>query len=611
MTVTVAHPAVVKRLHSGYRYWVYADDDQDIYWRLTSAADPASRPLLTPAEFETQVMALRAAFVNWVDQCLERAPYEAWFTTPLYKNPLDNRLFLHYCWLTAIDMRLASGERDILVISESSGLARALEAVCAKYGVRCGVIGLPQMRLARMRRLAHATGAFVSNVCGICWRMLLTRIILGRRHRRKLQNIELLVDTYVLTEDIDSNGDFRDRYFPGLIDWYERQGLACGVYPFMYDVSPLHAAMVYSRFRQSRVLFLPYELFASALDVWWAIRVVWMSLNSPPRVATANAREVDLAPLVAWQQTVSALRAVTALVMFRVPARLAAAGIRPRWLIDWYENQPNDKATTAGFRAAGKACHVIAVRQYPPMHNFLSLYTTGGEARAGVSPVENWVCGRAHVDAMAIYDPVGTYKVVPGLRYSHVHRDAGPAQAGDSLLVLMPYATADAQQVLHCVVPVLAELAARCKRVIMKPHHTMARSVLARYMEKRWPHAAAGIEWSDDALMTLLPTSRIVVSTQSSAMLEAVCVGVPVAVVGRTAGITVNPVEDVDRRLWRLVYDSGELAQAIREWSPRHPLSAQERRALGDSIRAAHFEPTNETTMRAFLPEAAASRALM
>ena len=49
------------------------------------------------------IPATRAEFVSWIDCCLEGTDPESWLTTPLYKNPHDNPLFLHYCWLREIE----------------------------------------------------------------------------------------------------------------------------------------------------------------------------------------------------------------------------------------------------------------------------------------------------------------------------------------------------------------------------------------------------------------------------------------------------------------------------------------------------------------------------
>ncbi len=94
----------------------------------------------------------------------------------------------------------------------------------------------------------------------------------------------------------------------------------------------------------------------------------------------------------------------------------------------------------------------------------------------------------------------------------------------------------------------------------------------------------------------------MVVTAGTSAAVEAACMGIPVIVVGRPAGLDMNPLGAVDERLWHLVYDGEELSAAVGRWTPAHPLLLAERIKLGGAIRDATFEPVTDEGMRAFLP---------
>ena len=88
----------------------------------------------------------------------------------------------------------------------------------------------------------------------------------------------------------------------------------------------------------------------------------------------------------------------------------------------------------------------------------------------------------------------------------------------------------------------------------------------------------------------------------SSAALEAVCAGKPVILIGCMAGLAINALENIDNRLWRVVYDAPGLVAALKAWSPEHPLPFELRMALGTEIRNESFEPANDSTMNAFIP---------
>jgi hypothetical protein len=141
-------------------------------------------------------------------------------------------------------------------------------------------------------------------------------------------------------------------------------------------------------------------------------------------------------------------------------------------------------------------------------------------------------------------------------------------------------------------------------KVIVKPHGDFAGERLHRELAERWPWAVAvsWLSWESRPVDDLAQEARLMVSAGTSAGLEAVCRGVPVILIGRRAGLEMNPLAEVDRRFWTIVYDAGELERVILDWTPAHPVAQAERIALGKAIRADYFEPVNEHTMQAYSP---------
>lgn len=608
MTVTVAHPSLAARAGHGHRHWIYADEDESEFRQVAHRIPATCARLLAPEDFAKRVAAARAGFVTWVDRCLQGAPAENWLTTPLYKNPHDNPLFLHFCWLAELDRRMADGTADILVVTKSSGLAATVAELCRGRGIRCNVSGRTRHQLVRVRQALRGFARLCAQILQMTWRMACARMILGAGYRSRLAGTEALIDLYVLEHDISDQGRYTNRYFPGLLEYYAERGIRIAVYPFLYAIPGMRVGTLFRRMKLSRFPFAPVELFVGISDLAWAIKTSLRAAWARPRIERADGLAVDLRPLAEWHQPVTAMRAFVALVRLRAPARLASAGIRPRWVIDWYENQPIDKANQIGFTRNGLESEVIAVRQYPPAPDYPSLYTTAGEVKAGVSPRINWVCGRAQLDQMAVYDGIGTYRLVPALRYSHLHRSTVASGPGTQLLILLPYLRSDAQLLLELVIPSLPEISHCFAGVAIKPHHTAGLGAVRDEVEKQWPATRKlAIEWSEAPVEALLAEARIVVTVHSSAALEAVCWGRPVIVIGHSAGLSISPLEGIDERLWRVAYDAPELTEIFKQWSPAHPVPFAERAALGRLIRDTYFEPITDAALARFIPDIGAA----
>ena len=603
MSVTIAHPLLAPRYARQHRHWVYADADQDTYERAAAAIGSHAEYLLGSDQFQSRVDGERRNFIAWTDRCLENVSADIWLTTPLYRNPHDNPLFLHYCWLAEFDLRLRDGLHDLLIVTASSGLAAATRALCNVHAVDCHVAHPAMLRLARAAMVGRATLTLAAGVLQLAWRMLLARMILGGGHRARVRGTEIMVDTYLLPGDLADDGTFRDRYSPGLVDYYRGQGMNAASYPLLYGVSAARSAQMFRRMKRSATAFVPVELFVTPADVLWALVRSLAASVRRARLAPSPIPPVTLGPVVEWHRPVTAMRGLLALVLARAPARLAASGVRPRWVIEWYENQPLDKAAQIGFAATGADVRVIALKQYPPSPNWLSLYTTTGEVAAGVAPRENWVCGRSAAASLAAFDSTGAYRVVPALRYAYLHSEI-PRQPGRKLLALLPYARADARLILRCLFASLPVIRGCFDGVVIKPHPTVDFEHARSAARRAWPAADHDfLEWRRDPVEALLTESRVVVTADSSVALEAICVGRPVVVVGHTAGLKISVLDAVDGRLWGMVYDPIGLAEKLRHWSPDHPISFEERLARGRAIRNDFFEPVSELTMRTFLPQ--------
>jgi hypothetical protein len=158
--------------------------------------------------------------------------------------------------------------------------------------------------------------------------------------------------------------------------------------------------------------------------------------------------------------------------------------------------------------------------------------------------------------------------------------------------------------ILDLAFEMLSSLPDLFEAVKVKPHPDTSIAQMRSIAQSKWPEAllASRVSWESGRLESLLDSARMVITAGSSSAMEAICRGVPAIIVGRSAGLTLNPVETVDCRFWELVFDSEQLIQVARGWSPAHPLPRSERVSFGREIRNAYFEPVTPESMKAFLP---------
>lgn len=599
MKLSVAHPASLGDLRGFEGRWVYADDDLEGFLRARERLPRAMLPL-PPEALQRAAVALQAPFVRWVDACMEARPPLDWLATPFNRNTFDSNLFLHVVWLTQIDMVASEGGADILVITRSEGLARALTELCHLRGWPCRHHGRVWQQWRQWRLNGLALAKWFGKLLLLGYKAWLSRRIFDEEYvRTRLAGVELLLETYVLDGDMGPDGSCRDRYFPGLMDYYRKRGMNAGYFPHLFRIPWHRLHATFTSMRRGEVPFVPYERFVTLADVCHA---AWTSLHSAlsfRRFGTQLAFQgVPVVELVRAENFVNGVRSLIPAVLAHAPAHMAHMGIRPKWYIDWFENQVLDKGVALGVRKYWPECCHIAARQYVPYGNALHFFSSTGEVRGGVAPITNWVCGEALAALLSRHDTEGRYAVVPALRYAGLYRRIPEGVRGDALLVLLTHSMEESMTILRGV-------AALCglgiPRFIVKTHPNVPLPRLRENVRQQLPELeTSAVEWADGMLADLLPLARCVVTAGSSAAVEAVCAGVPVVLVGRSAGLDFNPLEGVDKRMWGVAHDTQELADSVRN---RFSLNSAERAScvrFGRETCERYFLEVNEGSMAKF-----------
>ncbi len=493
-------------------------------------------------------------------------PAQDWLTTPLHRNSFTSPLFLHAVWGGLIASWLQNNAGVLVVVTESAGLARTLQQLAAERQTFCRLIGHEKFSLTEFATVARASARMILDALHMLLRISLARAILGARHIARLTGSEILIDTYLSAGDIRSDGRFRDRYFPGLIEWYQAQNRNAAAYPFLNDIPWRGLGTVYRGMRRSSVPLAPFELFLRYRDVLAAVLACLRAATRRTSLLVPRCFGLDIQPMMAPLSISSAMRALYPLLLFKAPARMAKQGIRPRYYIDWFENQVIDKATVLGFRRTGHTCEVIAARPYIPYPNALSLFSSPGEMLVGAGPVRNWVCGNALPRIFERFGPGADYRLVPSLRYDYLYRQS-PAKpgGGNACLVMLTHSPSESLNILMLMKQGVSALIGQVDAVIIKPHPALRKETLHSLFTANdlAVEGAVPIRWSDVPLGDLLQEARLLVTAGSSSAVEAVCYGLPVILAGMRAGLDYLPLEDIDPRMWRVVYDHSELAAAI------------------------------------------------
>lgn len=595
MTLSVVHPDRPGTL-AGDSYWLYADDDLAGYARIARVFGEQRR-LLEPAAFQAGILETSGAFLQWVDRALDDCPPGYWIAASFFKDMVCTPMFLH---LACLRMAVHAGSqgRNVVVVTRSAALAGQIRQNSGSRGALSGW-GSGDTLLAWARTWGH----FFYRPCFVYASAVLAKWVIGSRYRARLNGVQLLVDTFVFPEDIRADGRYSDRFFPGLVEWYRARGIEAASMPFTGHIPLRKLRAVYRRMRASSIPFAPGELFLGIADCVAGARSALRAFMRPPGFAATPFLGIPIAALATHWWRRSAFQTVAYQILRRVPRRMAEHGLKPGYALDWYEQQPLDTAITLGFREAGAGTTVIAGRQYFPTAGVVNLFSTPGAVRAGAAPELNWACGRRIAELFAAHDGLGRYEVTPALRYAHLFEATGSTEDATKLLVFLTSSPAESMSMLECIFSTTPAARAGFETIIIKTHQAL-RGNLRAEAERRWPAMREPrVVWDQRTTWELLDEAKLVLTAGSSVAVEAVCRGVPVVVVGSPAGIVLNPLENIDARLWRVAYGPQDFEHIMQHWLPSVP-DGETRREIGRNIRDQYLEATTAETMRAFeLPQ--------
>lgn len=601
MTLTLVHSHALLSCPAfpSDAYWLYADDDPQTVEKIDQHFG-FERRLISPADFQVRAAGLRASFMTWADRCLRNEIAEDWIPASYFKDVYATPVFLHLVCLHLISEALQSN-RSLVVISASEALALQLGQLAEETGQPFALIGQNEFRIQAHRIRLRTWRHLLLRPLRLLAASLLARAILGEKQIRRLKGVEILVDSFLLDGDLDSSGRYHDRFLPGLLDNYHRHGRVAASMANTESIPFPKLAGAYSAMARSKTLFSPAELFLRGGDIFQGQWKAWRAARRTPNFALMPFEGVAVQHVAGFWWSVSTWRSVVARILTVVGKRMAARGIAPQLYLDWFENQPLDKGMQIAFSYTGSPTKTVAVRQYFPAENVVSFFSTSGEVARGVVPRTNWVCGRRTAELFARHDLNGVYRAVPALRYSHLYVEQEALPAGDHLVIFLTSGLNESLAILNLAFTKIEKTLAHFRSVRVKPHQAL-KTDIAELANVRWPKIGnLAVTWENGASSELLQSAALVLTAGSSVAIEALCRGIPVVLSGRTAGLDVNPLEDVDNAIWRTAYSPEDFTILLKTWLPGLP-SISERRAAGLELRADYFEPVTDDGMRAFLP---------
>jgi hypothetical protein len=548
---------------------------------------------------------IRSEHIKWIDQLNRKygSEIEWWFKPIASRNIYVSNLFQYSCYMEILERLWNHSElRPELIFVESMGLASAIYQWAVKNGLVAQVVSKSEKYYllsgygVSLLRFVYFLGILLMRQIAA----YTSRKIFGGKHCPvgKLA----IVDTFVHDYSLDERGLFHDIYFPYLYDYLEKNGFQILVHPVLYGFS-FNYFSIYKRMRQSGTHFIIPEDYLHLADF---IQILTYPLRTWRQKIKADPfRNFDLADIIKEEQVrgMTDNASLLAGLIHRVFIRLGRSGVRPEIIISWYENQVNDKALVAAARQAFPQAKIIGAQIFIYSYNLLYLFPIQSEVEAGMAPhlllgMSEHLCKFAQT----FTKDIPCYPAA-SLRYAYIFKHQRKVMAfpkGSTILVLLPHDIQESAEMLE-IISLGLDRIQKHDRLLIKCHpHYAPEQLQHAFGDDNWPEK---FEFFQGTLVDAFKEAAVVISSNSSAMVEAAAMGIPVIFLGRQTALNQNILEDVKSNLMIECFTTNEMVAKVNQLLNITSEESEQYKDLGEEIIRLFFLPITSEAMLPFLGE--------
>ncbi len=589
--------------HLGTLRWVYFARDYRIMRKLALELGEKSAAI-NIADILNQVADdLRTEHVEWVDM-LNRTNgghLTWWFGAVSSRDIYSSNLFLYNCYLIALQRIWQNPEtRPNIIIADSPGLAECIE-LWIKTNFTNAIVKKELSRKSFLRDIRPCLQYVQAlAILGMrCLAALLTRIGSNTEKKKGYGGPFVVVDAFVHEDSIADNGVFRDRYFPFLHEFLQSKGHQVLVHPILYVFSNNYISM-FRRMRKSYTRFIIPEDYLHFSDYAAALAAPLALRNMKKLQGCFKGINFDQV-LQEIHRLQSPAPVIQAILSYRLWRRLRQSGIELSWVINWYENQVIDKALIAGVREAYPDISIIGAQIFVPPPNLLSVYPSQSEHDADFTPDIILQTGESQCQTALRYAHAIPCKAAAALRYAHLYAQGNTERIlnhNDAVLVLLPFYMDEALEILDTLMEAMKEVPAGTEFLIKyHPDYDSATEIIDAFGCNRWPKEFR--IW-DGSLSAAFEKAAVVIAANSSAMVEAMVLGIPVIFIKRQSNLNMNPLAEISSDGFVSCENSLQVASEIARY---RSLSQEERDVLifkGLLLRDQYFTKVDDNSLKAF-----------
>lgn len=590
--------------------YIYAGEDFD---RFEIFKDSLNKHIkfIQPSKYHDFISKKRNDFVEWTEAVHSKYGRDLthWLTKTFSSNPHSSKLFL-YCMNLAWFKNVLNDypDRDILFITESYATLKIAEKIASYYEEnKICKVGFLKEKIRFFNKALKNTFKAPARLLILIFRYLLTHFTHIKKENTKIQDMSVIIDTFLFENSFDENGNFNNRYLSNLYNYLNEKKISVAIFPVFHEIPLKKFKGILKNIRKCKTRFILLEDYLKVSDYIDLLFIPLRHLKHFERVPAFEGINVQaLVDEENWTEIFSFSYSLAVLI-YKLPERLRKSGFSPKIYINWSENQTMHRAIISGFHRFLPKTEVVGAKPFVPPLNHLNLFNTNSERVFGFAPDRVVSCGEKLLKLYSQYDRNGQYYKGASFRYGYLwdivknNESRSLSQRQNKTIALfLPYSMTISKYMMNLVKKPIHKLINNGVRIIFKLHPSTKSGKIASLLNEA--------ELSDKQIEIIIEDTKknflelsAIITSASSIALEAICFGIPVVSIGMPAGLDFNMLDHMPTSMCKIVYTSDELDMTINKWALQHPLSFEERRKIGRQFLEQYFAPNTERMLQVYI----------
>ena len=386
------------------------------------------------------------------------------------------------------------------------------------------------------------------------------------RQKSNVENIHgkdvILFSTNILKGSFEKNDgtSYIDRNFPDINRFVPKEQRDRLVFLPQFPGGPRPYNKKFEKLRKHKQSFLIKADYFKLEDYLYAfsypIRIDIKMINNVEFLG------FDITGLILreYWHTIFDFKIIESLLNNKISKRLKEKGIKITVMIDWYENQLSSKGLINGFRKNYPEAKIIGYCGIIDSALYrINLHPSEYENDQMLLPHQITVLGDDTKGDFMEFTKNIDITSAPSLRYKYLH-EIDRSRLKDSeftILVALPIFKDQARNILAILSKSIRSLEMINKiRIKIKTHPTQSSKIYRPLFDIE----SENCKFVDDNFFECISTADLLITSASTTCMEALAIGVPVAIIGAKSQILQNPIpKTIPDDYWRICYSSSEL----------------------------------------------------